>query len=314
MKSSKRAVDAFKKTALATLVAGTLGVAAMPAAQANVVVVSFKGAFTMLNPGGSALTNTPSTYASGFYSNAPVGTNNATNGPATTYGWLGIRTPITGTMSFDTTTGAGVATVNPFMFFGKKNADYAEALGVTFQSIDSVGTLVGGMLFSWNKGVHSVSIVMNAGQMFGALPGLLGGGPTSSVTGTQDAVSNTAPSMTPAGAMHNVLVGTSTLNTATGCNGLTLATQVNAYTINTNFANLGTCTSTANGFGANDGIGGSPMTSVAFSGFNGNFDISSVHLNSYTPTPAPVPVPAAVWLFGSGLLGLVGIARRKKKA
>jgi len=28
----------------------------------------------------------------------------------------------------------------------------------------------------------------------------------------------------------------------------------------------------------------------------------------------PVPVPAAVWLFGSGLLGLVGIARRKKVA
>ena len=26
----------------------------------------------------------------------------------------------------------------------------------------------------------------------------------------------------------------------------------------------------------------------------------------------PVPVPPAVWLFGSGLLGLVGIARRKK--
>ena len=28
--------------------------------------------------------------------------------------------------------------------------------------------------------------------------------------------------------------------------------------------------------------------------------------------PSPVPVPAAVWLFGSGLLGLVGFARRKK--
>jgi hypothetical protein len=27
-----------------------------------------------------------------------------------------------------------------------------------------------------------------------------------------------------------------------------------------------------------------------------------------------VPVPAAVWLFGSGLLGLVGIARRKQTA
>ena len=27
-----------------------------------------------------------------------------------------------------------------------------------------------------------------------------------------------------------------------------------------------------------------------------------------------VPIPAAVWLFGSGLLGLVGVARRKKSA
>ena len=30
-----------------------------------------------------------------------------------------------------------------------------------------------------------------------------------------------------------------------------------------------------------------------------------------TGTPA-VPVPAAVWLFGSGLIGLIGVARRKK--
>ena len=29
---------------------------------------------------------------------------------------------------------------------------------------------------------------------------------------------------------------------------------------------------------------------------------------------APVPVPAAVWLFGSGLLGLIGVARRKSSS
>lgn len=30
------------------------------------------------------------------------------------------------------------------------------------------------------------------------------------------------------------------------------------------------------------------------------------------PPPSGVPVPAAVWLFGSGLLGLIGVARRKQ--
>lgn len=33
---------------------------------------------------------------------------------------------------------------------------------------------------------------------------------------------------------------------------------------------------------------------------------------AYTINAAVVPVPAAVWLFGSGLLGLIGFARKKK--
>lgn len=32
----------------------------------------------------------------------------------------------------------------------------------------------------------------------------------------------------------------------------------------------------------------------------------------YESATAVVPVPAAVWLFGSGLLGLAVVARRKK--
>ena len=56
-----------------------------------------------------------------------------------------------------------------------------------------------------------------------------------------------------------------------------------------------------------------PMAAGPFAGatpgFNGvtgdDFPVSGT---------SPVPVPAAVWLFGSGLVGLVGVARRRRKA
>ena len=51
------------------------------------------------------------------------------------------------------------------------------------------------------------------------------------------------------------------------------------------------------------------------SSFNSNFlefdDFSDMAGQWGAVTISPVPVPAAVWLFGSGLLGLAGIARRK---
>lgn len=46
----------------------------------------------------------------------------------------------------------------------------------------------------------------------------------------------------------------------------------------------------------------------------GYLPISGTAQVSLAGSVTPVPVPAAVWLFGSGLLGLAGIARRKKKA
>jgi len=36
--------------------------------------------------------------------------------------------------------------------------------------------------------------------------------------------------------------------------------------------------------------------------------------DNFNTSSAVVPIPAAVWLFGSGLLGLIGISRRKKAA
>ena len=62
----------------------------------------------------------------------------------------------------------------------------------------------------------------------------------------------------------------------------------NTYTLSAN-ANIG-----ANAFGA-EAVSGAADFSLDFN-------------------VAAVPIPAAAWLFGSGLLGLVGIARRKKAA
>lgn len=42
------------------------------------------------------------------------------------------------------------------------------------------------------------------------------------------------------------------------------------------------------------------------------FDNSAYSLDNIQLDLNSVPVPAAVWLFGSGLIGLVGVARRKK--
>jgi hypothetical protein len=55
-----------------------------------------------------------------------------------------------------------------------------------------------------------------------------------------------------------------------------------------------------------DGVMGIPMAAGGpFAGFNANFNA--------TLTPSAVPVPAAAWLFGSGFLGLIGVARRRRK-
>lgn len=56
--------------------------------------------------------------------------------------------------------------------------------------------------------------------------------------------------------------------------------------------------------GNGDGVMGIPMAAGGpFANFNANF-------NAF----APVPIPAAVWLFGSGLLGLFGVGRHRRKS
>ena len=65
--------------------------------------------------------------------------------------------------------------------------------------------------------------------------------------------------------------------------------------------------------GNGDGVMGIPMPAGGpFPGFNINFNANLISPVCDFDCP-PVPVPAAVWLFGSGLMGLAATARRKKK-
>jgi len=41
-------------------------------------------------------------------------------------------------------------------------------------------------------------------------------------------------------------------------------------------------------------------------------DVDYTGITNVLWQPSAIPVPAAVWLFGSGLIGLIGVARRKK--
>lgn len=53
------------------------------------------------------------------------------------------------------------------------------------------------------------------------------------------------------------------------------------------------------------------LTEGAFAGLIVLMDIGSGNSMTVTSISA-IPVPAAVWLFGSGLIGLIGVARRKR--
>ena len=56
------------------------------------------------------------------------------------------------------------------------------------------------------------------------------------------------------------------------------------------------------------------LTGSGFDATDATWTFSTTSLTGYSmsvSTVSVVPVPAAVWLFGSGLIGLVGVARRK---
>lgn len=260
----------LKKAALSMAIASALSTAITAPVQAAVIDMDFAGLFTMLSPAGVALQNT----AYPYYGDS-------------TWGY-GLRSQISGTLSFDTTTEAGSGTVAPFHFFNK---GFLVTSGVQFQSIGG-GLLLGNMNASWSGSITTTNIVLDASGLFSALAGGL------PVVGTvfDQAACAGLPCATPAS--DGIDKGNFPIGPAP------IATSSFNVAGDTGFGTtLGQLS-----LGTDDGIGGSPMTSGAFSGFNANFDMTSLTVTNVSA----VPVPSAIWLFGSGSLALLGFARRRK--
>ena len=263
----------FNKSLVSAAVAAALTGALAAPAQAVIIDMSYSGLFTMLDPTGVPLANTSNPY----YSD-----------PTWRYG---LRTPISGTMQFNTDNGFGTGTVAPFQFF---NGGAAIASGISFQSIGG-GLMLGNMNFSWNGSDITTNIVLNGSGLFAEMG-------TIAVNDVYDATTCAISGACALPASNGIKGGTIPIGAAP------IATSTFNVAGDTGFGvTLGQLS-----LGVDDGIGGSPMSNGPFATYNANFDMSSVTVTGITASA--VPVPAAVWLFGSGLLGLVGVARRRKQA
>ena len=285
----------MKKSIIATAIAASMAVSS--AANAAVIDLDWEGIFTMVNPTGNGIVPNPGADQSDAF---------------------GTGSWVRGTMQFDTATGLGSATMIPFTFSGS-TASLTPGLTTMTAIGDGMGgpgTLVlAAMDFNWGPNTNiPVYAVGDAAGFFGAsgpAPGtLLSAGDV--VTGV-GANSTTVASMGAYGGYANPALSAPLPFAMT-----TLDPQQNA-----NGDLVGNpCHGSGAILGCNlgdDGISGVAMATAPFPDHNANFDITTMTIcavdgvgNPCQNVTPPIPVPAAVWLFGSGLLGLVGVARRRK--
>jgi hypothetical protein len=288
-----------KRTTVATAMAIALGGAAQPQiASAAVYSFEWTGLFTMLGTNGQPFTN-----SSAPYSYDP------------TWGY-GQRTQVSGTFQYDTDTGEGTMTVEPFDFFANNGlgpAGAATATGISFEEIgDGAGgagnLLLGNMLFDWggNDGIP-VSIVWDATGLINAL-GAINVGDTVTGVGVTPASDGVKNNVIPIGVVPVATTGwdTTTIKCIPGGGGTGDCMGVAV----TGALPLLVGATYATGNMAGQMMGGSPMVAGPFEANMMNFDITTMTVTS-RPHPPEIPVPAAAWLFGTGLIGLFGVARRK---
>lgn len=221
------------------------------------------------------------------------------------------QTHLIGTMLFNTVSGAGTAVIAPFFFGGT-----LEPAVITDYTMQTIGDGAGGsgtlmlanFLLSYQIASDiPVSVVLDAAGFFNGeltVGGSNGAIPASDGTFVGD-VSGTV--VGPGGnpgylGLGPVPIATTAWNTTntTGCTlGDCLGVAVSGTLPLIFDAETNTNDYTTNSGGA---IGGSPIQDDRNQFHNINLDFTSMTV---------VPIPASVWLFGSGLIGFIGLARRQ---
>jgi hypothetical protein len=158
-------------------------------------------------------------------------------------------------------------------------------------SVDNVAGTAGGNFSQYIAGGDLSGFggsIDNNGVMNFSMPGRFGAidGPTGGVVGPWNFDSNTT------------LLNGFTTGSVTGTPG-----TINGVA----------CTGSAGSYSCTLVSGGA--VGPAWGTFNGNpyYEVWKINLTRLGDATTVIPIPAAVWLFGSGLLGLVGVARRKKQ-
>lgn len=279
----------MKKSGLKTTIVAAMGAGfvASPTAQAAVTSYDFNAVLTKLASQGSAT-----------YPNAgrPIPIIKGTDQ---------YQSHLTGTLMFDTTSGTGTAVFEPFQF------DHYSLAEITDYTMQAIGDGVGGtgtlMLTNFLVDAYlvtdmPVSMIHDAA---GFLAGeLTAGGVNSAMPASDGTIFENfyTDGSTGRFSLGPAPIATTAWNTTNdaGCffeNCLGVAASGALPLIFDDESN--TFDNTANTGGA---VGGSPVQDGRYITQNVNLDFTSMTV---------VPIPASVWLFGSGILGLIGIARKK---
>lgn len=196
--------------------------------------------------------------------------------------------PISASMSFDTLSGIGssnLTIVMPDFFFGMP----ATFHDITMTRQADTNLIDGTVLVDWNTNYDmSLHVEWDATGLFNAIDYGLQAGDV--ISGTNLYHDNNSSGLFDAGDTYLTDVLSAT------------PYSDSLQTLPANEQGPAPMAATSNSLGFTDG---------PFIGTQGFFDIGSGNSLHITSVSA-VPVPAAVWLFGSGLLGLMAIARRKK--